>query len=216
MWKYVYFLVCFALSFALVHQANGQGLSDIALTLTNEVDDAGANVNVTVSIADLEGSSELTNFNLAIDFGSDNASAPTAGFVFGGATVIDGFGNLDFDLTPVIANFDAAFDGSGTAISLGEVPTDLFSLNFEIDPSVAPATTLPISIQLTPFFGASPFPGLTTLTLDGTSFEADALGVDETGIQITNGSITVPAIPEPTTLLPMLAAISLFTLRRKR
>ena len=209
--KYVSCLACLILSFAVIQQANGQ----VLLSITNEVDNAGESVDVIISIADPSGS-ELTNFNIPIDFGSDNAFTSVPGvinFTPDSETGLSSFSNLELTSFPP-GNFDVALADSGGAITLSSTPTDLFSLSFAIDPSAAPGSLLPVSIQTTPEVGGSPFPGLLTLTLDGTPIESDATVFDD--VEIASGSVAVPGVPEPGSATLMMVAFSGLALCRRR
>ena len=207
--KYVSLVTGLILSFSLIHQASG----DIVLSVSNELDDAGQNVAVIVSIADTTGSSVLTNFNIPIDIGSDNLFGTTPSlFTFTGETNLSAFTNLTPSFPP--GNFDVVLAGSGAAISLSSTPTDLFSLGFSIDPSAAPGTVLPVSIQTNPEVGGSPFPGLLTLTLDSNPVESsDPVFAD---FEIASGTVTVTVVPEPGSAALMLAALGGLALCRRR
>ena len=54
----------------------------------------------------------------------------------------------------------------------------------------------------------------TTLTLDGTSFEADASEFAD--VQITNGAVVVPSVPEPGSFVLIAASSFGLLLRRRR
>ena len=208
--KYVSLVTGLILSFSLIHQASG----DIVLSLSNELDDAGESVDVIVSIADTGGGSILTNFNIPIDVGSDNAFTPEGGQIsFIGVTSLSDFTELALTPFPP-GNFDFALADSGAALSLTSTPTELFSLNFAIDPLSDPGLELPVSIQTNPSVAGSPFPGLLTLTLDGDPVESNDPGFVNFGI--TSGSVTVAGVPEPGSAALMLAALGGLALCRRR
>ena len=207
--KYVSLVTGLILSFSLIHQASGQ----IVLSVSNELNDAGESVDVVVSIADTDGSAVLTGFNIPIDIGSDNASTSPGiiSFTPDSAMSLSTFDNLLLTSPP--GNFDFNTAASGAPITLSSTPTDLFSLNFSIDPSAASGFELPVSIQTTPVVGGSPFPGLLALTLDSEPIESSDFG---SLVEIVNGSVTVAGVPEPGSAALMLAALGGLALCRRR
>lgn len=206
---YLNFISSLVVTLAMVQTAN----SDIVVSLTNEIDAAGTNATVTVSIADTE-ARELTNFNLPIDVGNDDAFSSQNDFVFNGFTDLS-FGNVDVLNAAPIANFDLTSAGSGSPITLSETPTELFSLNFSINPSVPVGTTFPISLQTEPIVAGTAFPGFFTLTLDSTPIEADDAAFAD--VEVSNGTITVAAaVPEPSGIALLAVGACGIAARRRR
>lgn len=208
--KYLSLIAFLLVCLTGAYPANG----DIALSISNVVDDAGENVNVIVSIADPTGSAVLNNFNLPLDFGSDGNGTPNL-FTFNGAANLSSLTNFAGNTVPSIANYDLQTNGSGGAVVLSSTATPLFSLNFTIDPTAPLNAELPISFENAPAFNGDVNEGFFQLTLDSTSINA----ADPTFFTVVDpgaGLISLVAVPEPSSIALAMAAFGGLLLRRRR
>ena len=183
--------------------------ADVVLSVTNEVDSAGSTLDVGIGIAAATGSPVLTNFNIPIQLGDD----PSNFFplISGPTTSNPGtFANFDSDPAPPAFNFDFATSDSGAGITLSSTPTDLFTLTFSIDPAAPAGSLRTVEIQRTPSGNL----GLLQLTVDAESFDAGDPTFDD--IVISNGSVAVSAIPEPSALCGLILSGLFVAARRRR
>lgn len=194
--------------FALLFTSNTQ--ADVVISITNEVDAAGTTLDVTVGIADTTGSSVLTNYNIPIALGAD----PQGFFTLNGlpgSSFPGSFSNFSPNAAPSPPfNFDFTTSDSGAGITLSSTPTDLFTLNFSIDPAAPAGSLRTVEIQRNPTVA-----GQLQFTLDGTSIDSGSADFDAIAA-ISNGSVSVPAIPEPSALCGLILGGLFMASRRKR
>ena len=182
--------------------------AEVVLSVTNEVDDAGTTLDVTVSIAATTGSAVLTNYNIPILLGADPLNQFTLNSI--DSTEPNGWENFRSPATGGAPfNFDFATADSGAGITLSNIPTDLFTLNFSIDPTAPAGSQRDIEIQRNPTVA-----GQLQLTLDGTSINSGSGAFDD--VAISNGSVSVTAVPEPSALCGLFLAGLFVAGRRKR
>ena len=116
-----------------------------------------------------------------------------------------------------LLNFDYGISGSGGTIALGATPTALFNVLFDIAPDAVAGSVLPVSFEQNPGFeipggGFNPFPGSFSVTIDGVSANIADLG----DTVVSNGSVTVTGVPEPSSLLLIMFAAGSLSFRRYR
>ena len=183
--------------------------ADVVLSVTNEVDSAGSTLDVTIGVAAATGSPVLTNFNIPILLGDDPSNFfPLSS---GPTTSNPGtFANFASAPAPPAFNFDFATSDSGAGITLSSTPTDLFTLTFSIDPEAPAGSLRTVEIQRTPSNL-----GLLQLTVDAESFDASDPTFDDIAV-ISNGSVAISAIPEPSALCGLILSGLFVAARRRR
>lgn len=115
-----------------------------------------------------------------------------------------------------LLNFDYGISGSSGTIALGATPTALFNVLFDIAPDAVAGSVLPISFEQNPGFeipsgGFNPLPAF-SVTIDGVSANIADLG----DTVVSNGSVTVTGVPEPSSLLLIMFAAGSLSFRRYR
>ena len=198
-----------ATSLIIVFAIAGTVRADLTLSFSDADVLAGDQVAVTARIANDMFDQELSGYNFTIDVGNDGNALPPGISLNIGASASLATNLVNFSLAdglPPVFNFDIiASDSSGGPGSetVSATPTDLFTLVFDVDSSVAVGTQFDIGF-VEPTIAAQ-----FSLTLDGVSSNFDAVGVVETG------TITVLGVPEPAST-SILGVVGLLICRRSR
>jgi len=198
--------------------AQGPALqADIIVSLSDVTVNAGSTAVVTASIADTSGApAELSAYNITLAVDTD--SFP--GFSFPGLSGFSSstavFSNFDpqTDTAGAMQNFDFLVSDSGGNLQLSATGTDLFQIEFEVAADAAPGSLLPVSFVQDPSAagGAAPQPGFFSFSLDGTTVN----GADLPGLVVNSGSVTVAAVPEPSSMALIMTVFGGLALRRRR
>ena len=205
------------LALAVMTLTQGSALqAEIVLELSDVTVTAGSTAVVTASIADTSGSSRVLS-EYAITLNIDDT---VPGFSFAGE---DAFSSSTSELTtfgvqesnPAAGqNFNFGVNGSGGNLTLLATGTDLFQIEFTVDADAEVGAILPVNFVQDPSAadGAVPQPTFFSFTLDSETIN----GEDLPGLTVNQGSITVVAIPEPSSVVIVVAFGGIVLCRRRR
>ena len=205
------------LALAVMTLTQGSALqAEIVLELSDVTVTAGSTAVVTASIADTSGSSRVLS-EYAITLNIDDT---VPGFSFAGE---DAFSSSTSELTtfgvqesnPAAGqNFNFGVNGSGGNLTLLATGTDLFQIEFTVDADAEVGAILPVNFVQDPSAadGAVPQPTFFSFTLDSETIN----GADLPGLTVNQGSITVVAIPEPSSVVIVVAFGGIVLCRRRR
>ena len=198
-------LVFLALGFASsVH-------ADLALTVETQSADAGDTVVVNVSAADPDGVGALSGYGFALDFGDAGLGlGPNLSFV--NATNSVGNFNL-FETAPGAgvagANYDLQINAGAfftPDLTLSAAPIELFSLEFAVGSGAAPSDFF--DVRILPFGSSLPNE---LFVIAGTDIGTEA------SASISQGGISITAVPEPATAsLIGFVVLAGLTVRRRQ
>ena len=207
------------LALAVMTLTQGSALqAEIVLELSDVTVAAGSTAVVTASIADTSGSPRvLSEYAITLDI---NDSVP--GFSFAGTSafssstsVLTTFGVQESN--PAAGqNFNFGVNGSGGNLTLLATGTDLFQIEFTVDADAQVGAVLPVNFVQDPSASSGtiviPQPTFFSFTLDSEAIN----GEDLPGLIVNQGSITVVAVPEPGSLVFVVAFGGIVLCRRRR
>lgn len=189
--------------------------ADLAFTASDVTVAAGSTATLDFFVADPDGSpGNLLGFDFAIDFGDNDSDATPAGLTAtGGINNAGLFASALLSAAPPGANYNfqaSVFNlpapiGPG-AVLVGPAPQAVFSLQFDVDASVADGTVFLIDLL-------GPGESAPNDVFSATDGEGNTI----TGITAGLGSITVTnsTIPEPTSAVVLMVIGSMGLLRRR-
>ena len=202
----IVFVCCLALLPAQTH-------ADLIFSASDITVEAGTTATVDFYVSDTDESpGSLLGLSYGVDFGDNDSTALPEGLSFAGITSSGLFTSVVSNAAPEVANYDVQVDvfnlppPLGIAVNLTNAPQVLFSLEFEIADDVAVGTVFDIDI-----LGAGETsPNNIFATTDGS-------GSAFSGVVVTGaGSITIVGVPEPGSVVLMLAFGGGLALRRRR
>lgn len=184
--------------------------ADLTLSFSDADVLAGDQVAVTASISNDMLTQELSGYNFTIDVANDGNSLPSGVSLNLAASSSLATNLVNFALTdglPTAFDFDViASDSSGGSGSetVSATPLDLFTLVFDVDPSVAVGTEFDVSF-VQPAIAAQ-----FSITLDTITANFRAIDV------VQSGTVTVVGVPEPAASVALLVLGATGLNRRRR
>jgi len=181
-----------------------------------------SSVTVVASIADSSDSGvSLTTYNIPVDIGLDGSGIP-AGVSNVALANASSFGNFDSPAVPSVFNYDFITSDSGASgLALSSIPTELFTVTFDVDSGVAAGTVFDVGFQADPQVQGLSNPSLFNFTITDAGGAINFNGgapPAEFDFAIENGTVSVvaEAVPEPSSFVLAAFGLGGLVLRRRR